>query len=326
MTGSPGPWGQSGPLVEVIRGEVVECVHRGRVVITDPAGEVIASIGELDAPFYARSSLKPLQALAMLECGLDVTGAELSLVCGSHTGQTRHQVGVVDILAGAGLRVADLQNTPDLPGDAEARCEWLLAGRGPEPLAQNCSGQHAGMLRTCVRAGWDHSTYREPDHPLQRAIASVLRSATGDASLVTVDGCGAPLFATPIAGLAGAFGRLAAAHHGLERQVADAMRTHPLMMSGTGRIDAALMSAAPGVLSKGGAEGCWAIGLPDGHGLVLKSDDGSPRGVQVAAINLLAQLGVDAPEVAVLGEVPVLGHGSPVGAVNPSDLVAGLLG
>ena len=74
-----------------------------------------------------------------------------------------------DILAAAGLTEADLQNTPDLPIDPEERDIWVAAGRTPRSLAQNCSGKHAAMLATCQVNGWDLATYREPDHPLQRA-------------------------------------------------------------------------------------------------------------------------------------------------------------
>lgn len=309
-------------LVEVTRGDVVEGLHHGRLVVTAPDGSVLASLGNPDAPFYARSSLKPLQALAMLRSGLDVAGDDLAIVCASHTGEPVHLEAVRHVLAGAGLDESALQNTPDLPGDSNALAAWLTAGRDPASITQNCSGKHAGMVRTCVRAGWPLETYLDSQHPLQQAVAATIAEQTGDASHGTVDGCGAPLFATPMAGLAAAFGRLASASDGSHHQlIADAMRGRPDLVSGTGRPDLQLMSAVRGVVSKGGAEGVWAVGLSSGHGIVAKADDGSHRGVQVVVYEVLRLLGHTSRSLGHLASQPVLGHGAPVGEVRVSEPV-----
>ena len=107
------------------------------------------------------------------------------------------------MLAAAGLTEADLQNTPDLPYDADERDIWIAAGRTARPLAQNCSGKHAAMLATCRLNGWDLTTYRDPDHPLQRLMADTLADLAGEPVAATaVDGCGAPVMAD-LAGRAG---------------------------------------------------------------------------------------------------------------------------
>lgn len=305
-------------LVDVQRGELLETVHRGRLVITGPDGSTLVALGGVDEPMYPRSSVKPLQAIAMLESGLDTADSELALAAASHRGEDFHLDGVRSILAGAGLGVADLQNTPDLPLADDARAAWLRAGRGPEPLTQNCSGKHASMLRTCVRAGWPVDTYLDPDHPLQRHIAATIAEWCGAATHVTIDGCGAPLFAVPLAGLARAFGAIAAASGGPARRIADAYRAHPEYPSGTGTAEAALHRAVPGLICKGGAEGCLAIGLADGTGIAIKSDDGSHRGQVEVAVEVLVRLGAATREA--LAGVPrdqVLGHGLPVGEVRP---------
>lgn len=302
-------------LVEVVRGDLVECLHRARVVVTDAHGEVLASLGDVTSPMYSRSSLKPVQAIAMLRHGLDLDGELLALAAASHSGQDIHLRGVQQILDGAGLGPGDLRNTPDLPLNEAARADWLRAGRDAEPLAQNCSGKHAAMLRTCVRAGWDTASYLEPDHPLQQAIAATVGEYCGGHIPASIDGCGAPLFATPLQGLAAAFGRLAAATTGLEQRVADAYRQHPEYVSGQGRGDLSLHRAVPGLVCKEGAEGCLAVGLPDGRGLALKFDDGATRGSVPLAATILQAM-VDAPDVAGLVTGPVLGHGRPVGVVR----------
>ena len=312
-------------LVEVRRGDLVETVHRGRLVVIAPDGSTRVGLGSVDEPMYPRSSIKPLQAIAMLEAGLDTRGSELALAAASHRGEHFHLAGVLTILAEVGLSVDDLQNTPDLPLADEARAAWLRAGRDAEPLTQNCSGKHASMLRTCVRAGWPTVTYREPDHPLQRLIRRTIAAWCGAASDVTVDGCGAPLFAVPLSGLARAFGAIAAATDGPARLIADAYRGHPEYPSGTGTAEEALHRAVPGLICKGGAEGCLAIGLADGTGIAIKSDDGSHRGQFAVAAEVLVRLGVAATRAALAG-IPhdqVLGHGLPVGEVRPQPATLG---
>lgn len=70
-------------LVEVRRAGMVESVHRGHVVIVDAEGAVRAAIGAPDGVIYPRSAVKPLQAAAMLEAGLDLTGSDLALAAAS---------------------------------------------------------------------------------------------------------------------------------------------------------------------------------------------------------------------------------------------------
>lgn len=308
--------------IEVVRGGVVECVHRARAAVTFPDG-TSWSLGEADLPTYPRSSLKPFQAIAMCGAGLDVTGPELAISAASHLGEPYHLAAVRSILAGAGLTEADLQNTPDMPIQADARIAWIREGRSPEPVAQNCSGKHAAMLRTCVRAGWDTATYLEADHPLQRLVRETLAEWTAETIPdPSVDGCGAPAFTTTLTGLARAFGAFAAATDGPARRLADAYRAHPEYVSGTGHADLAIHRAVPGLVCKGGAEGVFAAGLADGTGIALKVVDGAERGRRELMVALLRALGVESAALDPLATSPVLGHGTPVGEVR---VVAGLV-
>jgi L-asparaginase II len=311
------------PIADVVRSGVVESVHHGHVVALAPSGRVVASAGDPDAVVFARSSLKPLQSVAMLRAGLDLDGELLALASASHSGEDFHLDGARGILAVAGLGEADLQNTPDYPLDDAAAVAWRVAGRGKEPIAQNCSGKHAAMLATCVVAGWDTATYRAPDHPLQQAIRATIEELTGDAALdhTAVDGCGAPLFSCTLSGLARAFGRLAAAgaadDGSPEARVARAIGAHPQWLGGTGRDVTLLIAGVPGMVAKDGAEGVYAAGLPDGSAAALKVLDGSQRPRPVVMAAALRALGVDAPVLDEVGTVRVLGHGEPVGAVEP---------
>ena len=304
-------------LAHYVRGGFVESVHRASVAAVAPDAAVLVGLGDVHSPVFPRSANKPLQALAMVRAGLKLAPELLSLACASHSGEPFHLEGVRRILAEAGLTEADLQNTADLPLDEQEREARIRAGLGKEPIAQNCSGKHAAMLATCVVNGWDTATYRYPAHPLQQAIAATLEELTGDTIAATaVDGCGAPVMAVTLAGLARAFGRLASGDPATpEGEVADAIRSYPAYLGGTRRDVTALIEATPGLIAKDGAEAVYAVGLADGRGVAIKVADGYPRAKPVILAAVLRKLGVESPALALLEHAPVLGHGEPVGAI-----------
>jgi L-asparaginase II len=310
------------PVAQVVRSGFVESVHHGSVVVLAPDRSVAIAAGDVTSPVFPRSSNKPLQALAMVRSGLGLDGELLALACSSHSGEAFHRDGVRQILAGAGLEESDLQNTPALPFDEVEKRAWLASGRGPESLVQNCSGKHAAMLATCVAAGWSTATYRDPDHPLQRATAETIESlASESVAAVGVDGCGAPVMAISLTGLARAFAALATATPGTaEAGVAEAMRSHPQWVGGTRRAVTALMRGVPGLIAKDGAEAVYAAALPTGLAVAVKVADGSDRAAPVVVAQALRQAGVVAEVLDEVGRPPVLGHGEPVGAIEPLPL------
>ena len=314
-------------LAHVVRGDLVESVHDGHLVALAADGGRALSLGEPDVTMWPRSCVKPLQAVAMVRHGLDLPDRLMALAAASHNGAAQHLAGAREILALADLDETALQNTPDLPWGVTAQREWLAAGHGPERITQNCSGKHAAMLLTCVTAGWDPATYLEPDHPLQRAIAETIAEFTGGPIVAaTVDGCGAPLFATSVTGLARAFGRIAAAPTSdptsSEARVARAMSAHPEMVAGGRRPTTTLMRAVPGLVAKDGADGVFAAGLPDGGGGAFKGLDGAERPLAPVMVRALTELGVldreqvDRDAVESLREREVLGAGRPVGSIR----------
>jgi L-asparaginase II len=304
-------------VAHVTRGGVVESVHRASIAVTGPDGELLHTWGVVDDPIFPRSSNKPIQAVAMLRAGLTLPPEQLALACASHSAQPFHLDAVRDMLAAAGLTEADLQNTPDLPYDADERDVWIAAGRTARPLAQNCSGKHAAMLATCRLNGWDLATYRDPDHPLERLMAQTLSDLAGEPVAATaVDGCGAPVMAVSLAGLARAFGRIAAGAPGTpEAEVTAAMRAHPEYVGGTRRDVTALIRGTEGLIAKDGAESVHAVGLTDGRGVALKIADGAQRARPVVLAAVLRRLGVVSTAYERLEDAPVLGHGEPVGAI-----------
>lgn len=314
-------------LAEVWRGDFLESVHQGAVVVLDGTGATVLAAGPVGAPMYPRSSNKPLQSVGMLRAGLALDGELLALACASHSGEGFHLEGVRRILAGAGLTEDALQCTPALPIGATAQPAHLAAGLGPSRITMNCSGKHAAMLATCVTAGWPVHGYLDPGHPLQIALRNALEDLAGEKSVsVGVDGCGAPLFALTLTGLARAFATIATAPTGShEQQVATAMNAHPEYVGGTGRDVTTLMRALPGAVAKDGAEGVYALALPDGSAVAIKIADGGARPLPVVMTAALRHIGVDVdadPLLNTLTEAPVLGHGRPVGAVRASALLA----
>ncbi len=314
-------------LVEVVRSGFTEGVHRGSLVVLDADGAVELAVGEVDVPVYPRSSNKPLQAVALLRSGFAPASTQaLALSSASHSGEDAHVRGALDLLAGAGLTEEHLRCPADLPGHEPTREALLAAGGRRRRVFHNCSGKHAAMLATCVAAGWSTDGYTHPDHPLQRTAAATVAELAGEAVAAPgVDGCGAPIFALSLTGLARSFATLVGATGGTaERRVADAVRAHPFLVSGTGREDLQLMTAVPGLLCKAGAEGVHAGALPDGRAFAVKIDDGANRARGPVTVEVLRRWGcAGLAWLAALEHEPLLGGGVPVGEVR---LVPGVLG
>lgn len=303
-------------LAEVVRSGLVESRHRGVVVRVDAAGEVVWSIDDPGTVVFPRSANKPIQALGMLRAGLSLDGELLAIAAGSHIGEPFHLDAVRRILALAGLEESALQTPPSYPMDPKVHAAYIRAGGVRAAICMDCSGKHAAMLLTCVTNGWPIDTYLALEHPLQVLITETFTELTqGPPAVVGVDGCGAPLLATPLVQLARAIGRIAAGAPGsLEASLATAMIAHPEYVSGTGRPELELMRGIPGVLAKWGAESTYVVARPDGETFAVKIEDGSERPVYAVMARALELAGLSAP---VLAERPqVLGGGHPVGEVR----------
>jgi L-asparaginase II len=303
-------------VAEVVRSGFTESRHRGAVAGLAADGTQVISAGQTAVPFFPRSANKPLQATGMLRCGLDLDGELLALGSASHSGEDFHVDGVRKILSGAGLTEADLRCPPSWPLDPPTMRRLMASGEEMSRIRMNCSGKHSAMLATCVRNGWDPAGYLAPGHPLQQALRRTVEDLAGEPVTATgVDGCGAPLFALTLGGLARAFRALVIAPPGSpERRVADAMRAYPEWASGTIRDERLLMDAVPGLLIKGGAEGVDAFALADGRAGVVKIDDGAHRGRTPVTVATLRLLGAAVPDE--LATIPVIGGEAEVGVIR----------
>jgi L-asparaginase II len=260
----------------------------------------------------------------MVELGYAERDELLALSAASHSGEAFHVAGVRRILDRCGLTEHDLRTPADWPLGLDAERDLVRDGGGPAPVLMNCSGKHAAMLATCVTQGWPLEDYRHPAHPLQTAIAETVERVSGERIAATgIDGCGAPVAAISLTALARAYSRSVQADPAEpERVVADAMRAHPDHVAGTGRDVTLLMAGIPGLLAKDGAEGVFAVALPDGRAIALKIDDGAERPRALVVTAVLRHLGVDAAVLDRFETLDLLGGGVPVGSVRvPASLL-----
>lgn len=322
---------QHAPLVAAIRDGLVESVHYGSAVALAADGSMAASAGDPLAPFYPRSALKPLQAVAMVRAGLELPADLLALAAASHSGAAAHRDGALRILELHGLAAGDLENSTDLPYGPAEREDWLRNGGTPTQITQNCSGKHAAMVATCVINGWPVRGYLDPSHPLQQLVAQTVIELTGEEpAAMSTDGCGTPLFALTLSGMARAFGRIAQAaadddggpgSGGAEAAVGLAMQQHPQMVAGEGRDVTELMRLLPGAVAKDGFEGVQLVGLADGGAVAVKISDGGDRARMPATVRLLDALDVDTEPLAGIATSPVLGGGHEVGRLLATDFL-----
>ena len=314
------------PLVAVRRGTLVESVHRGRLAVCDPEGDVLEAMGDPVANIYARSAAKPFQALPLVLSGaadaFGLTDRELAVACASHNAEEPHLATVRSILKKAGLDEGDLQSGAHPPMYGPEAAKLARSGQEPRPVHGNCSGKHAGMLAVCVHEGYETLSYRDPGHPLQRYILGLIAEVCGlreDEVLVAGDNCGVPAFALPLQSFATGLARIATGEElpyelaGAALRIRDAMRAYPFMVAGTGRFDTELMERT-NLFVKGGAEAVLAAGNPEGWGMALKVSDGSQRAVRPAALAALGGMGIEVDEECTTTRGL---HGEAVGEIQP---------
>ncbi len=279
------------PIVEQLRGEIVEAVHPFSAALVQ--GDRVELWGpDLETTF--RSSAKPIQ----LECSLEVLGdpeltdEELALGAASHSAEPVHVAIVERILARFDLRAADLQCGAHAPISARSAEAILRSGGAFTSVHNNCSGKHAFLLAATVARGWPRD-YRPADHPLQRRIADRIAELAGARGRVAVDGCGIPTFGLPLSAIARSWARIAEAMSGGSRlgRVAWAMARHPELTSGTGRLDIDVVRhATEPVAVKIGALGLFGLAFPERRaGLAVKVHTGSGEALPAAVAAALAR-------------------------------------
>lgn len=321
-------------LAVVERSGFVESRHIGAAVVLAADGTVVTQLGDITTPILARSTLKPLQALAAMQSGVPLRGAQVALACASHTGSLDHMDVVEGMLKAAGAKEEQLQCPAAWPQDETARTWLTRTEKGKSRLAHNCSGKHAAFLWACTENGWDTHSYLEPNHPLQQRIRTVIEEFSEEKiAHLGIDGCGAPVAAISLTGLARAFSRLAKApgdknSNARAATIATSMLDYPWAVQGKGEANTIVMEELD-VIAKVGAEGLLVLATPQGVSAAVKVLDGNLRATSLIALTILAAAGaVDIPGVSsVLEKVvePVLGGGRPVGKIRLGHAVSALL-
>jgi L-asparaginase II len=294
-------------LVDVYRGGRVESSHFGHIAVVDSNGKLLASIGDPYRRTYARSAVKPIQVIPVIETGAaehyNLSEADISLCCASHSGEEQHTERALGILKKAGLLEEALQCGTHIPKCQDAYKKLIVENRELSPRYNNCSGKHSGMLITAKHMNESLEDYYLPNHPVQQriiqAMSDVAEYPKEDIG-IGIDGCGVPVFELPLERFAYAFARLAKPETlGAERgkvveRITTAMTTHPEMVGGTDRFCTDFMKAGKGrFFGKAGAESVYCIGDREtGIGIALKIEDGNDRAMYPVALEVLKQLGL----------------------------------
>ncbi len=311
------------PILELIRGSVIEATHFGSIAVVDSTGKLLHSLGDPDTVAFLRSSAKPFQALPFVEQGgvehYNYTQAELALSCASHETSQLHLDTVQAMQAKIGIEEKYLQCGPHLPGDANKLKQVIKEDIEPTSNFNNCSGKHTTMLAFAKMRGLPLENYLDFDHPIQKEILKTFSEMCGiemDKVELGIDGCSAPNFAIPLVHAALGMARicdprgLGEARAVACKKITAAMAAHPEMISNYGEFDCELMKVGEGkIITKRGAEGFQIIGLmpgvygDKGVGIAFKVTDGdkssmsdklvtSTRVRPSVALEILSQLNV----------------------------------
>ncbi len=289
-------------MIVLRRAAVIESRHRMHVAVTDADGRLLWRAGDPDLVTFLRSAAKPFQALPLVADGavegMGIPQEELALACASHGGEPGHVEGVRHLLERSGIPEAALACGPHAPLSEWAASALAHSGELPQPIHNNCSGKHAGMLALARHHQWPLDGYLSPRHPVQRRMLTEVARWSGLAKGeigTGVDGCGVVCFAMPLRFMARAYAALArASAQGVlgARGIVEAMVEHPWMMGGTDRLVSSVMLACGGsVILKDGAEGIFCGAERGGTmGFALKAEDGSRRAAAAAARRVLEAL------------------------------------
>ncbi len=296
-------------LIEVMRAARIESFHTGAVAIARADGSLVLALGDVSRPVYARSAVKALQCLPLIETGaadrFGFGAPEIALACASHTGTDRHTALCRHMLDTIGLDEPALGCGAHPPMSTSAARHLVELKAKPSQLHNNCSGKHAGMLATALHMGEATAGYWDPDHPVQQRVLAVMRDLSGlmfGPETRGTDGCSVPTWAMPLSAMAATFARLvtgegllADRRAAVERILASCW-AEPELVAGPGRADTTVMRKLPGrIFMKTGAEGVYCGGFPElGLGFALKIDDGATRASAGATVALVERLLPDA--------------------------------
>jgi L-asparaginase II len=294
-------------LVEVTRGEVVESIHRGDIAVVRHDGCVLYRLGDVDHVRFMRSSSKPIQAVAALECGIvekyGLDLPEIAMIMSSHSGEKKHTEVLTEMMRKIGINAENLHCGIHPPVSADAAKELISEGQKPSSLHCNCSGKHLGQIAAVKAKGLPLENYDQLGRGIQPEIQEIVAKFSGIETAqikLGIDGCGIPVYGVPLKNMALAFANLCnenfmdGRYAKSQKYVINAMQTHPEMIAGKGRFDTEIMTNfGDRLVGKSGDEGVCCVGLTGkGIGIALKIEDGHTRAIGPAMLETLIRLGV----------------------------------
>lgn len=287
-------------LCRVTRGELTESIHVAFAVAIDETRQPFYSTGDPQYLTCIRSSLKPFQAAASVKAGAvdaaEFNDDELALMCASHKGEKIHVKTAQSMLTKLGLTVDDYECGSHFPSDTLTRHRMIKEDKEAQPLHNNCSGKHAGMLALAKHLGQGTANYIKKDHPVQRTILEYVQDVSGLEMIPTeIDGCSAPTPFMTLETIAGMFQTLAAGNEPELKRVFKAMCSCPDLVGGSNHFDTNFIKALTGRgVTKVGGESVRGIALKTQDkgsvGIAIKILDGNFRALPVATMKLLEHL------------------------------------
>ena len=287
-------------LCRVTRGELTESIHVAFAVAVDETRQPFYSTGDPQYLTCIRSSLKPFQAAASVKAGAvdaaEFNDEELALMCASHIGEKMHVKTAQSMLTKLGLTVDDYECGSHFPSDTLTRHRMIREDKEAQPLHNNCSGKHAGMLALAKHLGQGTANYIKKDHPVQRTILEYVQDVSGLKMIPTeIDGCSAPTPFMTLETIAGMFQTLAAGNEPELKRVFKAMCSCPDLVGGSNHFDTNFIKALTGRgVTKVGGESVRGIALKTQDkgsvGIAIKILDGNFRALPVATMKLLEHL------------------------------------
>jgi len=295
-------------LVHIKRGEVLESFHRGVICVVDEKGDVIYSAGDIEQLCYPRSAMKYFQHLPLLLSSnfgsLNLSEADIALMCASHNGEPTHTKGSEAILAKIGLDPSYLQCGIQDPNLRRDRIALFEKQEKPTALHNNCSGKHAGFLSYCKAEGLPTENYLDPNHQLHKEIkkwVATFYECNEKDMLVGKDGCSAPIFSATVKQQAIGFKNLSTPERIGEDNLVKACKLmlksigeNPYLIAGDKRYCTELMQTTKGrIIGKTGADGVYSAVIPSLKiGISVKIDDGTMGPQYTVMQELLSQLGL----------------------------------
>jgi L-asparaginase II len=288
-------------LCDVYRGESIESTHQVYAAVLDEHHNTIFTSGNPNHVTCIRSALKPFQASASVETGateaVRFSSEELALMCASHNGEDVHIKTARSMLNKIGLTIKDYECGSHPPYEKNAKHHLIKTNTSPNPLHNNCSGKHAGML--CLGKYFSNTkNYTHLNHPVQKTILKQIErySKTKPVS-IGVDGCSAPTPFFDLFTMAKMYQILGNSTHPELNTLFHAMATHPYLIGGKNRFDTEFISTCNGrAVSKVGGEAIHCVSIKTKKygpiGMAFKVLDGNIRALAPAILATLKYLDI----------------------------------